>query len=365
MIFLTGFPGFLGKEILPRLLERNLKSKAICLVQGRFMQQAKDALIELDERFPNIKIESKVELVVGDITDAHLGLGDLYASYAKKVTSVYHFAAVYDLDVARDLAFKVNVEGTQHVLDFCKKCSKLERHHYVSTCYVSGNYAGRFKESDLEKGQSFNNFYDETKYLAEVLVNKAMKAGMPTTIYRPAIVTGDSKTGETQKYDGPYFMLKWLMRFPTVGVFPTIGKGDKNTMNIVPRDFIIDAIAALSCMENSLGKTYNLADPKPLTIAQIGDAMGKSLGRFIIKTPLPLDKVQAVWLFEKLPFIPEFMGLPTKAVAYFDHPTNYDTTESTRDLANVGIHCPNYADYLDNIVRFLKANPTISSKAMV
>lgn len=365
MIFLTGFPGFLGKEILPRLLERDLTAKAICLVQDRFMQQAKDALKELDQRYPNIDINSKVELVTGDITDPKLGLGDLYDSYANKVTSVYHFAAVYDLDVKRDLAYKVNVDGTQHVLDFCKKCPNLERHHYVSTCYVSGNYKGLFKETDLEKGQTFNNFYDETKYHAEVLVKKAMKAGMPTTIYRPAIVTGDSKTGETQKYDGPYFMLKWLMRFPTIGIFPTIGNGTENTMNIVPRDFIIDAITALSGMEKSLGKTYNLADPNPLTIGQIGEAMGKSLDRIIIKAPLPVNGKQAVWLFKKLPFIPEFMGLPTMSVTYFDHPTNYDTTESTRDLSSVGITCPHYGDYLDNIVRFLKANPTISSKAMV
>lgn len=365
MIFLTGFPGFLGKEILPRLLERNLNTKAICLVQDRFMQQAKNALKELDKRYPTIDINAKVELVVGDITDPLLGLGNSYTSYAKKVTSVYHFAAVYDLDVKRDLAYKVNVDGTQHVLDFCEKCPKLERHHYVSTCYVSGNYVGLFKESDLEKGQTFNNFYDETKYHAEVLVKKAMNAGMPTTIYRPAIVTGDSKTGETQKYDGPYFMLKWLMRFPRVGIFPTIGKGIKNTMNIVPRDFMIDAITALSGMKESLGKTYNLADPKPLTIEKIGEAMGKSLDRFIIKAPLPLNGEQAVWLFKKLPFIPEFMGLPTMSVKYFDHHTDYDTTESTKDLASVGIHCPHYADYLDNIVRFLKANPEISSKAMV
>ncbi|HNM31499.1 MAG TPA: SDR family oxidoreductase [Chitinophagales bacterium] len=365
MLFLTGFPGFLGKEILPRLLERNLNTKAICLVQDRFMQQAKFALKELDERYPTIDITGKVELVVGDITDPLLGLGDLYTAYAKKVTEVYHFAAVYDLDVKRDLAYKVNVDGTQHVLDFCTHCPKLKRHHYVSTCYVSGNYKGRFRETDLEKGQTFNNFYDETKYHAEVLVKKAMNAGMPTTIYRPAIVTGDSKTGETQKYDGPYFMLKWLLRFPTIGIFPTIGKGVKNTMNIVPRDFIIDAITALSSMEKSMRKTYNLADPNPLTIEQIGEAMGKSVGRLIIKVPLPLNAAQAVWVFKKLPIIPEFMEIPTMAVAYFDHPTDYDTTESAKDLAEAGITCPHYTDYLDTIVRFLKANPTITSKAMV
>ena len=90
----------------------------------------------------------------------------------------------------------------RNTLNFCAHCPKLKRHHYVSTCYVFGNYKGRFKETDLEKGQTFNNFYDETKYHAEVLVKKATNAGMPTTIYRPAIVTGDSKTGETQNMTG-------------------------------------------------------------------------------------------------------------------------------------------------------------------
>ena len=365
MIFLTGFPGFLGKEILPRLLERDFRVKAICLVQERFLAQAKKEVEQLENRFPDINLSTRVNLVVGDITDKKLGLGDQYENYLKKVTEVYHFAAVYDLDVGREFAFKVNVDGTQHVLDFCEQCVKLKRHHYISTCYVSGKYDGIFREDDLEMGQSFNNFYEETKYLAEVLVKKAIRNGMPTTIYRPAIVTGDSTTGATQKYDGPYYMLKWLMRNPLVGVFPTLGDGTKNTMNIVPRDYIIDAITALSGMEESLGKTYNLADPNPLTIAEIADAFGEELGIFVIKIPLPLDADQAVWVLKALPFIPEFMELPTKAIAYFAHPTTYSTDNSTKDLGSKGITCPNYGDYLHAIVRFVKENPDVSSKAMV
>jgi thioester reductase-like protein len=365
MIFLTGFPGFLGKEILPRLLDRDKRVKAICLVQDRFLNQAKKEIKELSSRFPDMDLPARVTLATGDITDPNLGLGNQYDAYTKKTTEVFHFAAVYDLDVKRDFAYRVNVDGTRHVLDFCERCLNLKRHHYVSTCYVSGKYPGVFKEDDLELGQSFNNFYEETKYLAEVLVKKAMQNGMPTTIYRPSIVTGDSTTGATQKYDGPYYMLKWLMRFPFAGVFPTLGDGTKYTMNIVPRDYIINAIATLSGMDESMGKTYNLADPRPLTIGQIADAFGKALDIFVIKLPLPLDADQAVAVMKTLPLISDFMMVPTKAIAYFGHPTSYDTTNASRDLASKGITCPNYADYLDNIVRFVKANPDISSKAMV
>ncbi|MEZ5008032.1 MAG: SDR family oxidoreductase [Chitinophagales bacterium] len=366
MIFLTGFPGFLGKEMLPRLLERDLRVKAVCLVQDRFVGQAKEALVQLSKKFPKIDLENRVEIVVGDITDELLGLSDQYDSWAKKVTEVYHFAAIYDLDVKRAFAYKVNVDGTQHVLDFCVQCPNLNRHHYISTCYVSGRYDGVFTEDHLEEDQEFNNFYEETKYLAEVLVKKAMLKGMPTTIYRPAIVTGDSKTGETQKYDGPYFILKWLMRNPMVGLLPIIGDGDKHTMNIVPRDFIIDAIEALSGSEDSIGKTYNLADPNPLTISKMADVMKKALDKFyLVKFPLPLDADQTIWLLKKLPALTEFIGMPTKSIAYFAHPTTYDTTNATKDLAQKGIRCPNYAEYIDNIVKFLKENPNISSKAMV
>src|SRR5262249_44829249 len=150
-----------------------------------------------------------VVLVVGDITAPDLALGG-GAPARDDVRAIYHLAAVYDLSVARDLAVKVNVDGTRHVLDWAGACPHLERLHYVSTCYVSGRYAGVFTEEDLEKGQTFNNFYEETKWQAEVLVRGRMQSGLRATIYRPSIVVGDSTTGATQKLDGPYYFLRWL-----------------------------------------------------------------------------------------------------------------------------------------------------------
>ena len=96
------------------------------------------------------------------------------------------------------------------------------RFHYVSTCYVSGRYSGVFGEEDLEKGQTFNNFYEETKYHAEVEVQKRMKNGFPATVYRPAIVVGDSHTGATQKFDGPYYVIRWLLKQPYVAIMPMV-----------------------------------------------------------------------------------------------------------------------------------------------
>src|SRR5690606_11041620 len=129
-----------------------------------------------------------------------------------------HLAAVYDLEVVRELGMRVNVDGTRHVVAFCQACPDLERLQYVSTCYVSGRWPGIFRETDLIKGQRFNNFYEETKYLAEVIVAEAMQDGMPATIYRPSVVGGASATGATQKYDGPYFILRWLLKQGRIAV---------------------------------------------------------------------------------------------------------------------------------------------------
>lgn len=130
----------------------------------------------------------------------------------------------------------------------------MERFHYVSTCYVSGRYAGAFGEDDLDVGQQFNNFYEETKFLAEVEVQNRRDRGMPTTIYRPSVVVGDSSTGKTQKYDGPCYLLQLLLRQGRWAVMPTIGDPTLHRFNIVPSDFIIDPIVALSATERSTGR---------------------------------------------------------------------------------------------------------------
>ena len=270
-ILLTGFPGFLGSELVRRILRRPGDADVVCLVQGKFAELAGR---RADEIAREEKVaRDRIALVEGDITRPGLGLEDARAT-SRGIAEIFHLAAVYDLSVKRRVGLEVNVAGTRHVLDFAARCTGLERFQYVSTCYVSGRWAGIFRETDLEKGQEFNNFYEETKYLAEAEVRRSQQEGLPVTIYRPGVVVGDSSSGETQKYDGPYFILRWLLKQPTVAVLPVPLGVDRMRVNLVPRDFVVGAIDALSTRPVSTGLCYHLADPDPPTI----DAAIRALG---------------------------------------------------------------------------------------
>lgn len=343
-LFFTGYPGFLGSELLPRLLRRSPDLRACCLVQPKFAGLARERAKPLGDR---------VEIVEGDITKP------LQAS-TDDVVEIWHLAAIYDLAVKRELGMRINVDGTRHVLDFADRCRSLRRFQYVSTCYVSGRFPGVFRETDLEKGQTFNNYYEETKYLAEVDVQKRMRAGLAATIYRPAIVVGDSATGETQKYDGPYFIMQWILRQPKIAVLPVLFGGNKYAINVVPRDFIMNAIERLSAMPQSLGKVYQLADPDPMTIVESIRAIAQATGRTIVRIPLPKWAVKSS--LDYVPGVYRLIRIPSAAVDYFVHPTRYDTTNARTDLGSLQI--PRFRDYLPNLVTFVRAHPEISASAM-
>jgi thioester reductase-like protein len=259
---------------------------------------------------------------------------------------------------------RVNVEGTRNVLRFAEGCPGLRRHHYVSTCYVSGRHCGPFRETDLDVSQRFNNFYEETKFLAEVEVARARTGGMPTTVYRPAIVVGDSRTGDTQKFDGPYFLLQWLVRQPRRwALVPLVGDPTTVRFNMVPSDYVIDAIGHLSGLDVSVGRTYQLADPRPLTVDELLVEMLRAVDRRGFRVPLP--RRLTTWALDNIGPLERFVGIPASAVEYFTHPTHYDTSESGRDLAGSGVSCPLVADYLPTLVRFMTEHREAAVGVMV
>lgn len=357
-IFFTGFPGFLGSELLPRVLARRPSDAALCLVQPRFAAQARARAAALEAAQPSLR--GRIRLVEGDLTRADLGLADPAAA-AAEVAEIFHLAAVYDLMVRRELGMAVNVEGTRQVLGFARRCGRLERLHYVSTCYVSGRHDGVFLEADLEKGQAFNNFYEETKYLAEVEVRAAMAAGLPATVYRPAITVGDSRTGATQKYDGPYFIMQWLLRQAPLAVMPVVGDL-RCQVNVVPSDYVVGAIDALSALPASRGKTYQLADPRPLEVRQLLEEMARATGRTVVRVPLTVGL--AKWSLDKVPGVHGLLRIPSAAIDYFVQPTRYDVREAQADLAGTGVACPALPEYLPRLVQYWREHPEVGSAAM-
>jgi thioester reductase-like protein len=357
-IFFTGFPGFLGAELLPRVLARRSGSTAVCLVQRKFAELARLRLARIVALDPGL--EGRISLLEGDLTAPDLGLGDA-AALAGEVTEIFHLAAVYDLMVRREVGMAVNVAGTRHVLALAARCGRLARLHYVSTCYVAGRHPGLFLEEELEKGQTFNNSYEETKHLAEVAVRARMAEGLPATIYRPAITVGDSRTGATQKFDGPYHVIRWLLKQPRVAIMPTVGDLTCE-VNLVPSDFVVGAIDVLSARAETLGATYQLADPHPLDVRALLRAIGAATGRTVIKVPLPL--AVAKFALDSVPGVHALMGIPSAAIDYFVLPARFDTRHAQAALAGEGLACPSLSDYLPTLVAFCRAHPEISARAM-
>jgi len=335
-LFFTGYPGFLGSELLPRLLRRTKDANAVCLVQPKFANLARERAKALGDR---------VRIIEGDITSPIDVAPD-------DVTEIWHLAAIYDLSVKRDLGMRVNVGGTRNMLDFAQRCPELRHFHYISTCYVSGSLPGVFREDDLERGQSFNNFYEETKYLAEVEVRKSAVAW---TIYRPAVIVGDSMTGATQKFDGPYFVMQWLERQPRIAILPVVGRPSRYT-------FMANAIEYVSGLPHIVRKCYQLADPAPLTVDETINVIARATDRRVIR--VPLTKALAKFSIEHVPGVFRLLRIPSPAVDYFVHPTTYDTTNADVALSGSGIFVPRLADYAANLVAFARAHPEIGSAAM-
>jgi nucleoside-diphosphate-sugar epimerase len=219
-----------------------------------------------------------------------------------------------------------------------------------------------FTEDMLEEAQTFNNAYEETKYLAEVDVRRAMRRGLPVTIYRPAVVVGDSTTGTTQKYDGPYFAMQWLLRQPKIAVMPVVGETRRAHFNAVPRDFVVNAIAYLSGRPESLGRVYQLADPHAPTVREMLHDIAQATHRAIIPVRLPLRVAKTA--IEHVPGVYALLRIPSSAIDYFVLPATFDTTHADRDLRESGISCPPFRDYADRLVAFMRKHPEVGAAAM-
>nr|WP_049920163.1 SDR family oxidoreductase [Halobiforma nitratireducens] len=359
-VFLTGFPGFLGSALLERILARG-DGPVACLVQPRYLETARRRVASITTDLEGID-RTDVRLLEGDITDADLGLRE-GLEVLEGVDEVYHLAAVYDLGVDPDLAEAVNVQGTEHVLEVTERLD-VDRFQYVSTCYVSGRYDGVFTEAHLQEGQSFNNHYEETKYRAEVAVQERMADGLQATIYRPAIVVGDSRTGETDKYDGPYYLLQLLLAQPSrlSVTFAPPGASDAE-LNVVPRDFVVDAISYLSAREDSAGEVYQLCDPAPLPVSRFVDVLADAAGHRTVS--LPTTKSLARTVSQRLESSPLGIELEPETLAYLDHPTRYACPKTQRALAGSGLEVPPFESYADRLVEYVRRNPNVGDEPMV
>jgi len=348
-LFITGFPGFIANRLLERLAGK--ECDFILLVQPALRSRAVDEI----ERLAQLSGKTDFRIVEGDISEPGLALSAADLELVQQQTTrVFHLAAVYDLAVPEDIAMRVNAGGTRNVVALARTIPRLRQFHHVSTCYVAGKREGVILETELRHDAGYRNFYEESKNLAEQEVASA-KDELPVTIHRPAVVCGDSRSGETGKYDGVYYLIHYLLRWPSVLSLINIGNHEVS-LNLVPVDFVVDAMAALAFEERAIGKTLQLADPAPLTTNQLFNAIAKSINGDRSKITAPTKWVR---FFLMLPPSPGITGLPHSAVPYFFVKQLYDSTQAQQLLAPHGIHCPPFDSYVERIIDFARRNPVI------
>jgi thioester reductase-like protein len=341
--FVTGFPGFIGKRLVEHISRSDPSGKIYLLVQPKFL---KDARRYADQ----LRGGAQMEILTGDIVDMHLGLsGDEYGRLCEEVTDIFHLAAIFYLGVPRETAWRVNVDGTRNVIELARECRKLRRLNHFSTCYVSGDRVGVIAEDELDLGQQFRNAYEETKFHAEKLLRRAGEQ-LPVTIYRPSSVVGDSRTGEIDRFEGPYYLGILLVTSPLAVPLPLPGNGVA-PLNVVPVDFVVAATWAISRDPRAVGRTFHLVDPNPMSARRvyelIAEKANKKLPRFNISA-------KAADVMLRLPFLEKLYRPQRAAIGYVNHLAIYNCHNTLSILEGTGIQCPPLSSYLDKLVSYVR-----------
>ncbi len=288
VILVTGTTGFLGGAITKRLLVLGYKLRLLIRKRRRNRSIIKDFIINnhIDESLYDL-FPGNVEIFEGDVTSECLGLGEaVYKKLCSEVDEVFHCAAATHFESQRaDELMNVNVNGTENLLRFANSV-KQKRFSYISTAYVAGKREGVVFENELDKEPQFNNEYEKSKFIAEQMVVQYAKDNeISYTIYRPSIIVGDSRTGFTCKFDNLYLFSKVLLnikndyvnrqRQDSTGQDGNVTirvPGDPNAMvNLVPIDYVADAIVAISRKREAVGKILHIANPNPPVLNELRD----------------------------------------------------------------------------------------------
>jgi len=346
--FVTGATGFIGRHLVSKLLMR----KGTIHVLVRKSSQAK--LKDLIERMG--WDAARVLPVLGDLDKPKLGVSPAQLkAMGGKIKHVFHLAAIYDLAADAESQIGPNVEGTRHAVEFAEAVGAKLFHH-TSSIAVAGYYSGVFREDMFAEAENLEQPYFRTKHEAERIVRES--CSIPYRIYRPAAVIGHSKTGEIDKIDGPYYFFTLIKKLRSVlpPWMPTIGI-EGGRVNMVPVDFVVDAMDHIAHKPGLDGGCFHLTDPAPRRIGEVlnlfaraGHAPQMSMrldARMFSFIPAPiriaLGSLAPVKRFTGM--VLKDLGIPPSVLGMINYPTRFDCRETERALKGTGIRVPELETY--------------------
>jgi NAD(P)-dependent dehydrogenase (short-subunit alcohol dehydrogenase family) len=348
--FVTGATGFIGKRLVKTLLGRKGAVVHFLLRPG-----SEGKLAALYAEWGVTK--ARAIPVTGDLTSKKLGVApEVLKALRGQIDHVYHLAAVYDLGADEESQVQVNIDGTRNMVEFAKAIDAGHVHH-VSSIAAAGLYEGVFREDMFDEAEGLDHPYFMTKHESEKIVRKECK--QPWTVYRPALVVGDSTTGEMDKIDGPYYFFKLIQRMRQIlpPWMPSVGI-EGGRINIVPVDFVVACIDHIAHSKADLkGKCFHLVDPDGYRVGDVLDIFSRAahapkmnlfvnaallgfIPRSVKKGMMALAPVRRI-----RNAVMKDLGLPDDMFTFINFPTRYDRRELDAVLKGSGITCPNLKDY--------------------
>jgi NAD(P)-dependent dehydrogenase (short-subunit alcohol dehydrogenase family) len=355
--FVTGATGFIGRHLVERLLERD--GDIYVLVR----EGSREKLEELIEGWD---AGGRIKPVTGDLTEPLLGVSEDYRQALQGVEHFFHLAAIYDMTADETQNAMLNVGGTQNAVQLANEVGAGVFHH-VSSIAVAGRYEGTFTESMFDEGQDLHHPYHRTKFEAEKLVRERVKGAW--RVYRPSIVVGNSRTGEMDKIDGPYYFFKLLqkVRHALPEWFPLVSLEWGRT-NLVPVDYVAAAMDHIAHEEGLDGQAFHLGDPDPMKAGEAMNTFARAghAPQTVMRVDKKLTSMLPKGVIHYAMQIPALKGVRKSALSDLGIPDaildevaftfTFDTRDTQRALAGTGIEVPPLASYAGRLWDYWERN---------
>lgn len=339
-VLVTGFPGRQPAIHLVRELALHGERSVCCLVTEGRAERAH----ELVDALPP-EARGRVSLWIGDARSIDLGLsGEELTQLLERVEVIHHCACVTDPAATKEEAAG-NVKSAAEILEFAEDAPRLRRLVFWSSASVSGNREGFVQETELTDQMGFRNPVEESLYQAERMLRESAQ-DLPLVILRPALMVGDSMTGETEDLGGLYLLIRFLLSAPEDYRIPTPSRTGVR-ISTVPVDYAVKAALKIAEDERALGRTFHIVDPKPVTVHHALQLFAEATGRPAPKEHDPLNLATALM---RAPGMQRFTNTTRAFLDQLKTDVIYDDRNTREILAGTGITCPDLGSYVDVMV---------------